>query len=259
VPKSFRKTQPRFPGQNFDTYVQKSNNLQVWNEEVSPSRRYVLIRLDEMDRVTKVRVVTGPVIAAFDTTGTLTQKYQARSKIPVTTSQLVSPKDTDNVSRRLIRAISPEWTGFLPIHEIYPALCKLVGKTFRNPGRDQERNRGGLLHEAVCKCLEGLSWKDNGQFPDIKEQLLEVKLQTASTIDLGLVSPDSKEPIADLPEFRHCDARYAIFYASNQGNSVRIEYLVLTTGMDFFRWFNKFGGLIANKKLQIPLPRDFFL
>jgi hypothetical protein len=29
VPSSFKKTQPRFPGQNFDTYVQKSNNLQI--------------------------------------------------------------------------------------------------------------------------------------------------------------------------------------------------------------------------------------
>ena len=45
VPSSFRKTQPRFPGQFFDTYVQKSNNLQVWNEELSPTRRYVLIRV----------------------------------------------------------------------------------------------------------------------------------------------------------------------------------------------------------------------
>jgi len=29
VPKSFTKVQPRFPGQNFDTYIQKSNNLQI--------------------------------------------------------------------------------------------------------------------------------------------------------------------------------------------------------------------------------------
>lgn len=43
VPASFRKTQPRFVGQEFDTYVQKSDNLQVWNEELAPSRRYFLI------------------------------------------------------------------------------------------------------------------------------------------------------------------------------------------------------------------------
>jgi len=34
IPNSFKKTNPRFPGQNFDTYTQKSRNLQVWNEEL---------------------------------------------------------------------------------------------------------------------------------------------------------------------------------------------------------------------------------
>ncbi|HFD0517876.1 TPA: hypothetical protein AB5E57_003458, partial [Vibrio cholerae] len=41
VPRSFVKCQPRFTGQMFDTYVQKSNNLQVWNEELDVERRYV--------------------------------------------------------------------------------------------------------------------------------------------------------------------------------------------------------------------------
>lgn len=49
---SFRKTQPRFPGQFFDTYVQKSNNLQVWNEELAPTRRYVIVRVREDDGIT---------------------------------------------------------------------------------------------------------------------------------------------------------------------------------------------------------------
>src|SRR3977135_900755 len=43
VPTSFRRIQPRCPGQNFDTYIQKANNLQIWNEELSAVRRYVLI------------------------------------------------------------------------------------------------------------------------------------------------------------------------------------------------------------------------
>ena len=50
VPGSFKKTQPRFPGQNFDVYIQKSDNLQVWNEELDAARRYVLVRVDEDDR-----------------------------------------------------------------------------------------------------------------------------------------------------------------------------------------------------------------
>src|SRR5438445_7429629 len=47
TPPSFKRTHPCFPGQNFDTYVQKSNNLQIWNQEVTPSRRYVVIRIEE--------------------------------------------------------------------------------------------------------------------------------------------------------------------------------------------------------------------
>jgi len=34
VPKSFKKTQPRFPAQNFDVYIQKSLNVQIWNESI---------------------------------------------------------------------------------------------------------------------------------------------------------------------------------------------------------------------------------
>jgi hypothetical protein len=77
VPVSFTKTQPRFPGQFFDTYVQKSNNLQVWNEELAPTRRYALLRVSAEDTIFRVKVVTGDALALLDTTGTLTQKYQA--------------------------------------------------------------------------------------------------------------------------------------------------------------------------------------
>lgn len=53
IPSSFKKTQPRFPGQLFDTYVQKSNNLQVWNEELALDRRYVIIRVPAYNLLTK--------------------------------------------------------------------------------------------------------------------------------------------------------------------------------------------------------------
>ena len=62
VPISFRKTQPRFPGQLFDTYIQKSNNLQIWNEELAPGRRYVLIRVSLDGVITRVKVVTSITI-----------------------------------------------------------------------------------------------------------------------------------------------------------------------------------------------------
>ena len=38
VPKSFKKTRPRFVGQQLDIYTQKSLNLQIWNEELGVCR-----------------------------------------------------------------------------------------------------------------------------------------------------------------------------------------------------------------------------
>jgi hypothetical protein len=101
VPASFKKSRPRFPGQDFDTYVQKSNNLQIWNEEISPTRRYVIIRLNEASKVVGVRVVTGELLAKLDNTGTLTKKYQAKSRKPVTDSVLISHSDSYSVQEAI--------------------------------------------------------------------------------------------------------------------------------------------------------------
>jgi hypothetical protein len=256
VPTRFLKTKPRFPGQDFDTYVQKSDNLQIWNEEVSPSRRYAVIRVNEKQIVTAVRVVSGEVLAALDTTGTLTQKYQAASRNPVTQSVLVSPRDTDLVQESIRRGDAPP--GFLPVARLYDTLRGLTGKTISDPGVGQERNRSAVVHKAVCRMLPRCDFHDTGQFPDVPGQLLELKLQTARTIDLGLVSPDSTHRLADQPAYRHCDVRYAVFYGEVEGTKVRIDSVVVSTGEDFFKFFQRFEGKVVNKKIQIPLPDDFF-
>lgn len=205
TPASFNKTQPRFPGQNFDTYIQKSDNLQIWNEEVSPLRRYVIIRLDSNDVVTGVRVISGSVLAALDKTGTLTRKFQAKSREPVVHPVLVTASDTANVTARLLscrsRASREAVRGaFKSIRELFNELLKMIGHVVPDPGRDQERNRGAGLHKAICERIIGSSFSDAGQFPDIIAQLLEIKLQTSPTIDLGLVSPVSKELLTDFAE-----------------------------------------------------------
>ena len=93
VPGSFKRTQPRFPGQNFDVYIQKSNNLQIWNEELDASRRYVIVRVDEDNRIGNVRVISGAELAKMDRTGTLTQKYQATLDVGAEACELVSKED----------------------------------------------------------------------------------------------------------------------------------------------------------------------
>ena len=98
--------------------------------------------------------------------------------------------------------------------------------------------------------------------PDVRHQLLEVKLQTSPTIDLGLVTPESTEPL-DVPmldgvQVRHCDVRYAIFYAKIEGGNVTLTHLLVSSGADFFKRFPQFQGKVLNAKLQIPLPAKFF-
>ncbi|MDX1823001.1 MAG: hypothetical protein R3197_19085 [Paracoccaceae bacterium] len=256
----------------FDTYAQKANNLQVWNEELSPTRRYVILRVNEADQVTRVKVVNGEELAQLDTTGTLTQKYQARLVPRDSTEELVAAYDTDallphvragaNLAAHVSPIDHPAHGLLLPIAEIFQRLRSAVGRAFPDAGSDQERNRGAALHRIVCELLGYADYRDDGRFPDVRNQLLEVKLQTSPTIDLGLVRPASEEPL-DVPKIgptqvRHCDVRYAIFYARTDGAEVTLTHVYLTTGAAFFTRFPQFQGKVLNKKLQIPLPSDFF-
>ena len=272
VPRSFKRTQPRFLGQQLDTYTQKSLNLQIWNEELSPTRRYALIQVLSDDSIGTVKVVNGQELALLDTTGTITTKYQARLECGAAPRELVSVTDTD-LLRRHVRAglefdrttsplDEPASGELLPINEIYDRLSPLVGEEFADPGIDQERNRGATLHRLVCERLGYSRFEDKGQFPDVRHQLLEVKLQTSPTIDLGLVLPSS-EDLLDIRKLgpdhpRHCDTRYAMFYAETDGRIVRLTHVFLVTGHDFFSRFRRFEGKVINGKIQIPLPRYFF-
>jgi len=272
VPKGFRKTRPRFPGQLFDCYVQKSDNLQIWNEELSPTRRYVIVRVDADDHIAKVKVIAGDALAVLDTTGTLTQKYQARLTQGTERTELVAAEDTRRLrplvqaGMRLPAAASPvdqpQDRLLLPIGEVFTRLSGLIGTSFPDVGPDQERNRGAALHRLVCKALGYGDCLDAGGFPEVRHQLLEVKLQTAPTIDLGLVRPDSEEaldvPMVDGRQIRHCDVRYALFCAVTDGAEVTLTEFYLSTGEAFFSRFPQFQGKVLNKKLQIRLPSDFF-
>jgi hypothetical protein len=106
------------------------------------------------------------------------------------------------------------------------------------------------------------AYGDNGQFPDIPQQLLEIKLQTSPTIDLGLVLPNSDEflaiPALGSTQPRHRDVRYAVFCGKSADGKVTLSHLFMTSGEGFFRQFRRFEGKVRNGKLQIPLPGNFF-
>ena len=158
--------------------------------------------------------------------------------------------------------VQPNAGQLLPIRDIFERLRPLIGEDFPDIGYDQERNRGAELHKLVCRHLGYTNYRDDGQFPDVRHQLLEVKLQTSPTIDLGLVRPDSEEAL-DVPniegeQIRHCDVRYALFCAVTDGSVVTLTRVYVSTGERFFSRFPQFQGKVLNRKLQIPLPADFF-
>ena len=166
LPSSFKKTQPRFLGQNFDTYTQKSNNLQIWNEDLELTRRYVLIRITD-DIISRVKVISGSDLAPLDTTGTLTQKYQARLKNIEGKYELINDTDTKNIIElcgdkigKLSPVDDPIKGKLLPIKVIYENLKPIIGSKFTDPGADQERNRGAELHKLVCKALGFLALRE---------------------------------------------------------------------------------------------------
>ncbi len=273
IEKSFPKCQPRFTGQNFDVYNQKSNNLQIWNEEVTPQRRYVIVGIDQNETIHKVKVINGIELVDLDKTGKITTKFQAQFGSSNNNCELISNNDTHTLLPYLSHESFipnhgtspidyPSTNQILPISEIYSRLSTLVGKEFTDPGVTQDRNRGAGLHNLVCNALGYSSYADDGKFPDIKNQILEVKLQTSPTIDLGIVCPDSEEGIGfsvGSTPIQHNDTRYAVFYAQTNNSHVTITNLVVTTGRDFFSRFKQFQGNVKNGKIQMSLPNDFYL
>ena len=266
-PSSFKKCQPRFPNQDFDTYIQKSANLQIWNEEISPTRRYVIIQLSSNDIITAIRVIRGSELAILDTTGTLTQKYQARVSPPVSGMEVFSNADLLPVAMGRVDLTNqypldpPSSDTLMPLQMMSELLLPAINHEFSYQGADQERNRGGNLHELVCSLLGYSTWADDGQFPDIKNQLLELKLQTSPTIDLGLYSPADSSPtdlVINGHDILHDEVRYGVFIASVSNGIAKITGVALGYGRDFYTRFPQFQGRVVNRKIQIPLPANFF-
>jgi hypothetical protein len=269
VPDSFQKTKPDFPAQNFDVYTQKSLNVQIWNEAIDSLRRYVFIQVDEFDKIQKVKVITGEQLALLDKTGTLTTKYQAMMP-NLETSKLFSNVDTLSIQewcgKKLVDLSKFNPTSIplpgklLPIHILYELLKCIEGISIPRLDALQERNRGALLHKLICEKLGFGMFADTGTYPDILNQLIEIKLQTSPTIDLGLHSPNDNKLIfaSGKKQFYSEDIRYAIIRGCIKGDSILIKNLYMVTGQEFTKFIPLFGGNIQNAKLQIPLPQNFF-
>lgn len=139
APDQFRRTRPQFPGQQLDIYVQKTDNLQIWNDDIAPTRRYAIVRLNRSNVVDRVRVATGSTIAALDTTGTLTKKHQATLVVGNNRTELIPDADTSRLQpylgTRHVRSnlrspiAEPQAGAVMPIRLLYDLLAGTLGST----------------------------------------------------------------------------------------------------------------------------------
>ena len=168
------------------------------------NRRYVFIQINENDVITNVRVISGIQLMKLDRTGTLTQKFQAsmRSYENSFCSKYDTPAVEQWVKTDAFTNLSsinpnslPQRNQLLKISELYRRLLPIVGKRINYLDALQERNRGAELHHMICIHLGYSTFEDDGTYPDIMNQLLEIKLQTSPPIDLGLHSPEDGEKI----------------------------------------------------------------
>lgn len=271
IPKSFAKTKPKFPCQQFDLYLQKSNNLQIWNDDIDPSRRYAIVSLDENDTVQAVKVIDGDELKRLDSTGALTTKYQAR--IQKDQTQHTTNDSLDAVYEELEKALSeiPNYSSFddpdpitlLAIDSLYGFIReKIRGKRIHTDNFVQERTIADQAAALISDLLGYSDYHDDGQFPDLKNQLLEIKLQMSPTIDLGQHLPNETIPIGLTYQGKLIDAsvcRYAVIVAHRVSeNEIELDDLYIASGEHFFEIFTLFGGKVQNAKLQIPLPIDFW-
>lgn len=227
-------------------------NVQIWNEEVDGNRRYVFFQVSDNDVITAVKVITGDILAQYDRTGTLTRKYQAT--MISYGKNICSNDDSTAIANWIIDANEPllkvnpnnypRRNQLLRIAEVYRRLLSMVGKSISYLDAIQERNRGAELHSMICEHLGYSVYEDDGTYPDIVNQLLEVKLQTSPTIDLGLHSPEDGECIASIDniDFYSKDVRYAIFDGEVKGSRIVLKNLYLVTGEDFTNYFPLFKG-----------------
>lgn len=267
----FKRGQKDIPGQVCDVFSLAANNMQVYNHKLDPHSRYIVVNIDrETMKVKNVRVTTSDVLNEYHSDN-WTSKYQA-CMCDSEYSQLFSVDDTPEIQRLIDSRYDdepvlgdpsdlPSKNSLLPISEIYDLLLELEGEHILCESTN-ERETGDAVHQEVCSALGYDIFEDNGQYPDITNQLLEIKFQTSSTIDLGQHSPNDGEIIFTLGKGFHKteifseDVRYAIIAGSVFAGTIDIEQIFVVNGRDFGEYFPICSNV--NKKLQLTIPNAFF-
>ncbi len=288
VPKR-RKGIPRLLACLSDPYIVTTGdiyNLQVWNRFPNTHNslirynngkaditckdiRFIFVKIDENTHTISSIIIATPdyIVSKFGPFGIPTIKYQMiisnskRNEIindiescffredthtmsRITTSGYITPYDNISTPPSPGRILSLEC-----IKE--RVLGSLVG--LRLYAADT-KTRGQSLERIVASLL-GYDAYDSlvGGYPDIPNQLLEVKVQDASTVDLGKYSPANPTVVNEELDITTEDIRYLIALTDSEGVIVG---LILSPGAYLCNAFSFVSD--TNFKCQRSIPMSFF-
>ena len=286
-----KKGIPKITLEFLDTYLVtsgKSYNLQIWNR--IPASESLLIKYEtgESLKCTDVRIVLVKINTQNNTISSiviLTPKYiekkfgnfgkptikhqllisnKVRQEIYNRKNKILSFPDSDRLSYFITHSYKKPDTNMISepdSQKLYSIelLEKTVAEKLIGLKLDAAatKTRGQALEKKVLELL-GYEKKHNdllyGAFPDIKNQLLEVKVQDSQTVDLGKFSPENEEIVIENSSLTTFDVRYLI--ALTNPKTEIIEGIILAPG-------EKLGELFSyvsekSYKCQKAIPMSFF-
>ena len=286
-----KKGIPKIVREFIDTYIVtsgKSYNLQVWNR--IPSSRTLLIKYESGESLkcndvrfilTKIDIVTDKVsciiiatpkyiVKRFGAFGKPTIKHQLlisskiRREIYDSKDKILFFKDSKKLSYLIRHDFEPPKSNMVEEANPYEILAigliktmvaeKLIGFKL---AADSTKNRGQALERKVLELLGYTSSSSDllyGAFPDIPNQLLEVKVQDTQTVDLGKFSPEKEEVVVEELNVTTYDIRYLI--ALTNPETEIIEGIILSPGKKLGEVFSYVSD--QSYKCQRSIPMDIF-
>lgn len=280
-----QKGVPSFLREYIDTYIVTtgtSYNLQVWNRNPNSASVQVDLKNGETLLASDVRFVLGKIndnkieSIIVMTPDYIEKKFGKFGKPTIKQQLIISNKKREDIISKQSLVINEEKLA----NTIIDIECKDIeeGTSIKDePGRvypisyiDSKitsgligekldvslstKQRGQQLERLVAYQLGYKKVQDmlDGGYPDIRNQMLEVKVQDSPTIDLGKYSPQFEEAITS--DFTTRTVRYLI--ALTDALTGNIDGLILCPGEELGKNFT----YVADKsfKCQRSIPMSFF-
>jgi len=282
---------PKITREFIDTYIVTSGttyNLQVWNRIPASKTlliklegdsslkcndvRFVFVRIDiERSIIDSVIILTPEYIESnFGKFGKPTIKHQLlisskiRKDIYKSEEKILFYPDSKKLSYLLKHNFEPPSDNMVndpsaqeifSLQMIKERVAKvLIGEKL---GSGATKNRGQALERRVLDLLGYINNNKEqlyGGFPDIRNQLLEVKVQDSPTVDLGKFSPEFEEVVLDDLNITTYDVRYLI--ALTNPITEIIEGVILSPGEKLGEVFSYVSD--KSYKCQRSIPIRFF-